>query len=317
MKKFIARKLAYMVLIFLGISILIFILGHLAPGDPAELALSRDGAFQPTEEQIEATREKLGLSGPLYVQYFSWLKKIIRLDFGTSYSTSRQVGEIFAEKLPYTLKLSIFSIIIIVLFGLIFGILAAVSYNSLLDYFIQGLQNIFLSLPQFWIGIFLILVFNERLKILPSSGVGSFKHYILPSLTLSLIGLSNISRLTRAAFLNELGKAYYNYGIARSISKKRIVFTHVFPNAFLSVLPLIGNYVAGLIGGSSIVETIFAIPGIGAFAVNSILLKDIPVLQAYVLFTSAVFLISYTLVDLISISLNPRLKGELTNERNL
>lgn len=303
-----------MLLVFLGISVFMFVLGLLSPGDPAELALSRGGNYQPTDEQIHMMREVLGLNKPYFLQYIDWLKKALVFDFGISYSTGKAVGQLFLEKLPYTLKLGIVSVIITGVLGVTSGILAATNHDKFLDSLIKSFQNIVLSLPQFWIGLLLILVFNEKLKILPSSGVGSFRHLILPAVTLSLIGIGNISRFSRSSFLSELGKSYYSYGVARGISNRILFFKHLFKNAMLGVLPLIGNYVGGLLGGSSVVELIFAVPGIGAFAVESILLKDIPFIQAYVLFSSGIFLVTYTFVDIISGLLNPKLKGELDDK---
>lgn len=314
MLKYVSKRIIYTLMIFLGVTVLVFIFGIMSPGDPAELALSRGGAYQPTDDQIEVVREKLGLNVPYHKQYINWIKGVFKFDFGNSYSTNRRVTEIFKEKLPYTLKLGMFSIIITIIFGVSSGINAAKNYNSILDYIIQTLQNVFLSMPQFWIGLLLILLFSEKHKILPSNGVQSIKHYILPSLTLSLVGLSNISRLTRSSFLSEFGKHYYLFGKARAISKRKLVYKHTFKNAILPVLPMIGNYIGGILGGSSIVEIVFGIPGLGSFAVNAILLKDIPVIQAYVLFSSAIYLFTYMTIDLISISLNPKLKGQLNEE---
>lgn len=317
MQKYILKKLLYMIIVFFGITVITFVLGIFSPGDPAELALSQGGGYIPTEEQIQLMRENMGLNAPYYIQYFQWLKKFLLLDFGVSNISSRPILDLFKEKLPLTLQLAAYTLVIRIVFGLGLGILAAANYRSLIDETIKVVLNIFLSLPQFWIGLLLILLFNEKLKLLPSSGVGSIEHMIMPAVTLSLIAMANIARFTRSVFLQELGKSYYRYGIVRGISKYRMIFSHIFKNTLVSILPMLGNHIGGILGASAVVEVIFAIPGIGSFAIESIFLKDFPVVQAYVIFTGGIFLLVYNLVDIFSQLLNPRLKTAVSDDAKI
>lgn len=315
MKKLILNRMCYLILLLLGISALAFMFGVLAPGDPAELALSRGGVYTPTPEQIEKLREEMGQNDPLYIQYFNWLKKILKFDFGTSFANDRKISDLFLEKIPITLNLAVWSAILTIFFGILSGILAASNYHTKVDGFIVTMQNILLSLPQFWVGLILILFFSEKLKLLPTSGYGTAKHMILPAFTLSMASIANISRLTRASFLSEFGENYYTYGVARGIKKRRIVFKHILKNAITPVLPALGNFIGGIIGGSAVVETIFALPGIGSFAIESIFMKDYPVIQMYVLFTGIVFLVFYNVVDILTEIANPKLQRDIKDEK--
>ncbi len=308
MKKPIFLLLLKMLFISIGISWIAFSLGELSPGDPAELTLSGGGNYAPTPEQISEMRTELGLDRPMSERYLRWLKNTMQLNWGVSYRSNQRIEDLFLEKFPVTLHLALFSMCLVLFFGIGQGILAAYFYHSKIDETILGIQNICLSFPQFWVGLILVFLFAEKFHILPTSGVGGFQHLLLPATTLSVFASAQTVRLTRSAFLRELGKRYYTYGILRGISKSKMFFTHVFKNAIVSVLPTIGNYFGSIIGGSAVVETIFALPGLGSLAIQSILQKDFPVVQSYVLFSGLAFLFAHSITELITIFLTPRMR---------
>lgn len=290
-----------------GISVIAFFLGVLSPGNPAEIALSR-GGYEPTPEQIEHMERELGLDRPYVVQYVQWLGNILKGDFGTSYISGRPISDELMHRLPKTLHLALYAIGITSCFGVFLGILTAWFKDTFIERALMLVLNAILSLPAFWIGLLLILIFSEKLKLLPTSGYGGLKHMILPSMTLSCIATATIARLMRASLLAEFGKPYYITAVTRGLGKKALIVDNALPNAMAPVLPLIGNFLGGVLGGTVVVESIFAIPGLGSYAIEAIGTKDYPALQAYVLVTGFIFVIISLSVDIIGVLISPKLR---------
>lgn len=299
--------------VLLGISLLAFILGILSPGDPAEFALNQNGLEEPTEEQIIAMRRELGLDKPAYVRFFNWFMQVIRGDLGTSYITGRDIWDELLLRLPTTFELACLALLIAAVVGITLGVLCALYKNSLLDSIVQFLTNIMLSIPSFWLSLIMILVFSELLRILPTSGSESWKHYIMPAFAVSFSTIATLCRFTRGAMLKEFGEQYFVIAKARGLSKNKLLFQYALPNAILPVIALLGNYWAGILGGSVIAESIFAVPGISSMALEAIRYRDYPVLQAYVLVTGWILVIVTLFVDLVMAYFNPRIK---VGERN-
>ena len=301
-------RLATTIPVLLGISLLAFFLGILSPGDPAEFALNQNGLEEPTEAQIMAMREELGLNKPAYVRFCNWFLQVLHGDLGTSYITGRDIWDELFLRLPTTIELACFALMFAVVFGICLGVICSLYQNSLFDGTVQILTNISLSIPSFWLALIMILVFSELLSILPTSGSDSWKHFIMPAFAVSFSTIATLCRFTRSAMLKEFGEQYFIIAKARGLSKSKLLFQYALPNAILPVIALLGNYWAGILGGSVIAESIFAIPGISNMALEAIRYRDYPVLQAYVLVTGW-FLVIVTLgVDLLMAYINPRIK---------
>lgn len=307
MKKYFIGRIFALVPTLVGISVIAFFLGVLSPGDPAEIALSQ-GGYEPTPEQIEKMERELGLDKPYSVQYLNWLGNILKGDLGRSYSNGREIAKEIGRRLPKTVYLAGHAIFLTCFFGIGLGILSAWHKDTRLDRMLMMLINTVLSLPAFWIGLILILIFSEKLRLLPTSGYGGLRYMILPSITLSCIAAATIARMTRAALLAEFGKSYYITAVTRGLSKKQLIIDNALPNAIAPILPMIGNFLGGVLGGTVVVESIFAIPGIGSYAIEAIGAKDHPALQGYVLVTGAIFVAVSLLVDIVGVWISPKVR---------
>ncbi|MCL2616601.1 MAG: ABC transporter permease [Defluviitaleaceae bacterium] len=308
MSRYLAHRLSSMLLVLLGISLLAFILGVISPGDPVEIALSQGGIHAPTAEQIDAMRERLGLNDPLHIQYIRWLGGAVRGDLGVSYFTGRAVSTELARRLPVTLRLSAYSFILACVIGFPLGILSAAYRGRLLDRCVKVFVNVLLSFPNFWLALLLILVMVEILGWLPSSGLGGPRHMIMPAITLSSAMAAGLARLMRSSLLAELGKQYFLAANARGLGRASLLLRTAFPNAALPAVAMLGNFLGGILGGSVVVETMFALPGIGSYAIEAIAVRDYPALQGYVLLIGFVFVIVTFAVDVISALLDPRIR---------
>lgn len=302
------KKILSAIPVLVGISMLAFILGLLSPGDPAEFVLSQNGLTVPTEAELAAMREELGLNVPAYTRYWNWLIGLLHGDLGESYVTGRSITKEIMLRLPLTMKLAALSLVLTICVGLSMGVVCAEKEGSKVDSFVKSLTNIMLSIPGFWLALVLILIFSEKLRILPTSGSDGLASFILPSVVLSFATMGTICRFMRGAMLEEFSKQYYLVARVRGLSKMKLLFSYAFPNALIPVIALLGNYFAGVLGGSAIVESIFAIPGMGTMALEAIRMRDYPVLQAYVLVSGWILVLVTLGVDLLIAYLNPKVR---------
>lgn len=305
---YIIRRCLSVIPVLIGISVLAFALGLLTPGDPADMALSRDGVSCVTPELLEKKREALGLNDPAPVQYLRWAKNVLTGDLGRSYSDNTQVSGQLMRRLPVTLSLAFSAMGLVVVFGILMGVTSAAFANRIPDQILRLLTNFMMALPSFWLAIVLILMFGEKLKLLPTNGLGGVKHMILPAVTLACANIAMTGRLMRSSMLEEFGKQYMLAAEAKGISRLCLLFCHGFPNGILPVIPLFGNFLGGMLGGSVIVESMFALPGLGTYVLEAIHARDYPVIQGYVLFTG----VTYTLIslgtDVICALVNPKIR---------
>ncbi|MFQ9522527.1 MAG: ABC transporter permease [Phascolarctobacterium faecium] len=292
----------------LGISLLAFILGVLSPGDPAEFVLNQDGLYAPSEEQLEAMREELGLNKPLWLRYGLWLMGVLQGDLGSSYITGRDIAAEIAQRLPVTLELAVLALLMAGVGGIFLGSICAVYRGSFFDNFVKNLTHVMLSIPGFWLALILILIFSEQLRWLPTSGTGSLKYFLLPAFVLAFATMSTVCRFMRGALLTEFGRQYFLVAKVRGINKFNLLTRYALPNAIIPVIALLGNYFASVLGGSVIAESIFAIPGISSMALEAIRYRDYPVLQAYVLVSGCTLILVMVTVDLLIAYLNPKVK---------
>lgn len=308
MRKYVLRRCLSVIPVLIGISVLAFGLGLITPGDPAMMALSRDGVSEVTEELLEAKREELGLNDSGAVQYFRWAKRALRGDLGRSYSDNTQVSRELLRRLPVTLRLSFGAFFLVALFGISLGTFSAAFVNRLPDNLMKFLMNLLMAIPSFWLAIVLVILFGEKWKLLPTNGVGSLKHMILPSVTLAGANIAMTQRLMRSSVLTEFGKQYMLAADAKGIKRVRLLLFHAFPNAVLPVITMLGNYLGGILGGSVIIENMFSLPGVGSYVLDAIHARDYPVIQGYVLFTGVVYAVVSLSVDLLCAWVDPKIR---------
>lgn len=301
-------RLILTVPVLVGISLLSFVLGVLSPGDPAEFALNQNGLDAPTEEQIAAMRAELGLDRSAYVQYAAWMLQVLRGDFGASYINGKDILQELLLRLPVTMELAALALLLAAVVGISLGLVCAVYRGSWLDNAVQFLTNIMLAVPGFWLALLMILLFGEILRLLPTSGGDGLQSFILPALAVAFSTMATVCRFMRSALLKEFGQQYFIIAKARGISIVNLLLKYALPNAILPVIALLGNYLASVMGGSVIAESIFALPGISSMALEAIRYRDYPVLQAYVLLTGWLLVLITLGVDLLMFYLNPKIK---------
>ena len=308
MKKFLYRRIANLIFVLIGVSLISFILSIMSPGDPAELILSQNGVTLPTPQQIKEMREQLGLNQPYHIQYINWLQNVLQGDLGSTYLHGVPVLDELLKRFPVTAALAVISILIASVSGIFLGCISAINSNRLPDLAIKTLTNALFALPSFWIAMIMIYIFSEKFQLLPTSNVGTAAHFIMPSLILSLGVMATVCRMTNAALLSEFSKEYYWLGKARGISRYRMIVYNALPNVMLPVIAAIGNSFGSVLGGSAIIESIFAIPGIGRFALEAISMRDYPALQGYVIFCGCVYVTVTFSVDALLAFLNPKIR---------
>jgi len=309
MTRYLIKRLLYLLPVMLGVSIVTFGLINLAPGDPAEIILRTEGV-EPTREAVEAMREKLGLKAPVHIQYLHWLWNVLNFDLGTSYRTGTPVAEEISSRLPATLELTLAAMFFMFLLALPAGILAALYRHKFIDHFSRVGALIGASMPNFWQGLVLIYFFAVVWDIFPVMGRGGLRHLVLPAVTLGFSMAAVYTRVLRSSMLDVLGQEYVKVARAKGLKEKWVIGRHALKNALLPAVTLFGMSFGHLLGGTVIVETIFAWPGVGKFAVEAIFNRDYPVIQGYVLFMAIIFVLANLLVDIIYVFLDPRIRLE-------
>ena len=308
MTAYVIRRLASLVPVWFGISLFAFSLATLAPGDPAELILNRQQEQPPTPAQLAAFREKHGLDQPFVVQYGRWSVDAVRGDLGTSFRSGDPVFRELASRLPATMQLTVPAFLVAVVLALLVGSVSAIWRNSIADHGSRITALLGDSVPSFVLAYVLIIVFSVNLGILPVAGRGTWRHFVLPSLTLGLTTTAGLMRLTRSSLLDVLGEDYVRTAEAMGLRRTTVIFRYALRNALIPVVTVAALIFAGFVTGTVIVETVFAWPGIGKFVVDSIFDRDYPVIQGFVVFTGTIFIVINLLVDLLYVRLDPRVR---------
>ncbi len=304
------KRLAYTTFVLWGISLVIFILFALSPGDPAEIILSIQSQ-SPGREQIEALRHSLALDRHWTVQYLSWMGRICTGDFGTSWQTGRPVFQEVALCLGSTLELALTAFLMVVVLSGAGGIVSAVFRNRFADHMITVLTVVSSAMPPFWLGIILIWTVSLKLRLLPVSGQGSLAHVILPAFSLALgLGLLQGSML-RSALIRTMEADFIGFARTRGLGPMKIFFRHILPHALVPMISLWGICLGQLLGGAMIVESVFARPGLGRLTVQAVMARDIPMVQALVLLICLAFVAVNTLTDSIHRLLDPQMRQNL------
>ncbi|WP_338198757.1 nickel ABC transporter permease [Candidatus Nephthysia bennettiae] len=299
------RRLAVAVPVLFGVSLLVFLILHLIPGDPAQIMLF---GSNPTPQQVQNLRVELGLDKPLPVQYALYLGRLLHGDLGQSFITGRPIAEEIAARFPSTLELTLAAMLIAVLIGVPIGILGGVRPNSWTDKVSSGFAVLGVAVPYFWFALVLVMVFAVRLQMLPSLGVGSPQAIVLPALSLGW-GLSAIiARLLRNNLVEIYQQAYMQVARAKGLSQWMMLYRHALKNAMIPVVTILGLQFGNVLSGAVVVEVIFGRPGIGSYLVSAIQAKDIPAVQSVVLFIAVLYILINLAVDVLYGLLDPRIR---------
>ncbi|WP_336635149.1 ABC transporter permease [Lysinibacillus fusiformis] len=304
MSKYILNRTLSMFITLIGVSILVFLMMHFIPGDPVTYIL---GDFA-SEEAIVEMKKTLGLDQPLFIQYIDYIKNVLQGNLGTSYITGLTVGEEIMARFPITVQLALYSLIIGSVIGILMGILAAVKQNTIFDQLAMVISLIGISAPGFWIALFLIWMFSYQFNIFPISGYQGFYSLILPSITLGLGSAGNIARMTRSSMLEVIKQDFMRTAQAKGLAMITMIFKHALQNAMIPVITLIGLQFGFLLAGAVVIETVFALPGLGSFSIEAITKRDLPTVQGLVLFMAFLFIITNMIVDLVYSLVDPRIK---------
>lgn len=311
MWRYICKRLLMIIPVLLGVTLVVFMILSFAPGDPA-VSILGDKA---SEEDLEAMREQLGLNDPIWMQYFRYLGNIIKGDFGVSYKNRLPVMKQVLERFPNTLYIATGAILFSLIFGIPVGIISAKKQYSFLDNASMVGALVGVSMPVFWMGLLLVIVFSLKLKMLPSSGMGDgfgplLKSLVLPVIALGSYSLAMIARMTRSSMLEVIRQDYIGTARAKGISEGQVTYRHMLKNALIPIITSVGLQFGTLMGGSIMTETVFSWPGIGRLMVESIKSRDIPMVMGSVVFLSVVFSLVNLLVDLLYAFVDPQIKSE-------
>ncbi len=307
MTKYILKRLLQLIVVILGVTFLTFIITQATPSDPAEMKYISMGT-RPSEELLETTREEMGLNDPLMVQYGRWLWNVLHGDLGESTKFNESVWSQLTKKLPGTLLIAGAAGALTVAISFPLGILTAVKKNKFIDYLIRFISFLGISVPNFWLGLIFMLFFSVMLGWLPVVSANQPLGIILPVMTLSIPMICTYIRQIRTAVLEEMNSNYVVGARARGISERRIMFSHIMPNAVLPVVTLIGLSVGGLMGGAAIIETLFGWQGIGNMVVEAIRVRDYSLIQGYVIWMAIIYVGVNLIVDIAYRFLDPQIR---------
>lgn len=312
MTGYILRRLVLMIPVLLIVSVIIFALIHITPGDPAAVMAGEDA----TASQVEEMRERLGLNDPIHVQFFDWFTNALQLDFGDSIFLRQPVTEAMLERVQPTFLLTLYAMTLAILISVPAGVIAAVKRNSLIDRLLMVVSISGAAVPGFFFGIVLILLFAVVLGWLPSGGyvdigddpIQHLKLMILPTIALGFSTAGLLSRMVRSTMLDVLKEDYVRTAYAKGLPNRHVILFHALRNALIPAMTVLGISLAGLLGGSVVIETVFSLPGMGRLVVQSIGRRDFPVIQGVVLITAVIELFVMLLIDILYVYVDPRVR---------
>jgi len=297
------RLLAVFPVVFLVVTLAFFVF-QLIPGDPARMYAGEEA----TQQQVERIREKLGLNRPILVRYITYWKGLVHGDLGTSIYFHTSITDLIGRRFLNTLQLALIAIIAATVFGLIIGTVAAVHRGSIWDYSANLIALLGISIPVFWLGLLLMLFFSLYIGILPTAGNATWKHYLMPSFTLSTFSMAFITRMTRSSMLETLGEDYVNTARAKGLTERRVIIFHALRNALLPILTVVGLRFGYMLGGAVITESVFAWPGMGRLFVTAVNQRDIPLVQGELLIFALAFVLVNVVVDIAYSFIDPRIR---------
>jgi glutathione transport system permease protein len=306
MASYVARRLLAVVpVVFLVVTAAFFVF-QLIPGDAARMYAGEEA----TQEQVERVREKLGLDRPIWIRYATYWKGLIQGDLGTSICFHLPVTELIKRRFMNTLQLAVIAIITATVFGLTMGTVAAVHRGSIWDYSANLFSLLGISIPVFWLGLLLMLLLSLHLGILPTAGNATWKHYLMPSFTLSVSSMAFITRMTRSSMLEVLGEDYVRTARAKGLAERRVIRFHALRNALLAVVTVVGLRFGYMLGGAVIIESVFAWPGMGSLFITAVNQRDVPLVQGELLIFALSFVLINVVVDIAYSIIDPRIRHE-------
>ncbi len=306
MYRFITKRLIMLIPVILGVTFLVYFILSLSPGDPAMLIL----ADQYTPEAGEELREKMGLNDPIIKQYFTYMFKLVKGDMGKSYINGRSVINEIKVRIPHTFKLTVVGILFSVCISLPIGIISAVKQYSLMDNVSMVITLLVATMPGFWLGLMLIIIFALKLGVLPSGGADTAKSIILPAVTVGLSTAASITRMTRSSMLEVVRQDYVRTAKAKGVNKRIVILKHALKNALIPIVTVVGIQFGGLMGGAIIAETVFAWPGVGRLMIDSIRAKDTPIVLGCIVIFAVLFSLINLLIDILYGFIDPRIKAK-------
>ena len=306
MINFLLKRLLAIIPVLLGISLLLFIMLRMLPGDPAQVLAGQ----MASPADVEVIRVQMGLDQPIHIQYAAFLNRLLHLDLGVSARTQNPVIEEVWARLPNTVLLATSAIVLACAFGIPAGIIAAVRPYTWVDYLVTIASLVGISMPVFWLGIMLMIVFSITLQWLPAGGIGTWQHMVLPSITLAAFVVAFIARMTRSSMLEVLSQDYVTTARSKGLKEKLIIVKHALKNALIPIITVVGLQFGLLLGGAVLTETVFAWPGLGRLIVDSILARDYAMIQGSILIFGLLYTLVNLVVDLIYALVDPRIRYE-------
>jgi peptide/nickel transport system permease protein len=300
---YIIRRILVSIPVLWGVLTLVFVSVHLIPGAPAQVMLF--GRGHPAD--VAALRHQLGLDRPLPVQYWDFLTHAVRLDFGTSILSHQPVMQEIWDRFPYTAELAVTAMVLATIFGVVTGVYSATHNRRLSGTLVTGVAVLGISIPDFWLGTMLAVIFGVRLGWLPVAGTGGIVNLVLPSVTLAIVITASLTRLVRSSMVDVLGREYIRTARAKGIRNRVVIYKHVMRNALIPVVTIFGLTLGGLLGGAVILENVFAWPGLGTLAVSAVTNRDFPVIQGTTFFFAVLLIGANLLVDISYAFLDPRI----------
>lgn len=310
MTKYIVKRLLYMIPVLFCVAFLVFTILSLTPGDPGSIILG----ITARPEDIAALNAEFGYDQPFFVRFFNYMGDLIfHFDLGTSYATRQPVMDSIIARFPNTLLLAILSMCVSSIIGISLGIFSAVKQYSFMDSVCVVVALVFASMPGFWLGLMLLILFALKLRILPSFGADSLKHFVLPTITVAMTSAAGLLRMTRASMLETVRQEYIRTAKAKGASNKRVIWKHALKNALIPVVTSLGGGFGASLGGAIIAETVFAMPGMGTLMTNAIRQKDVPMVMGATLFLAVLCSLIVLTVDILYAFIDPRIKAKYQN----
>lgn len=311
MWRYIVKRLLALIPVIIGVTFIVFMILNLAPGDPAISILGE----QAPAEAVEKLRQEMGLNDPVIVQYGRYMVKLVQGDLGDSYKTRTPVAKEISARIPTTAKVAVIAITIAIILAIPLGITAAIHQNTWIDGVTMFIALLGVSMPIFWSGMLLILIFSLKLGWLPVAGASTWKAFILPSVSLGFQAMASIARITRSSMLEVIRQDYIRTARAKGLPEKVVINKHALKNALIPTVTSAGLQLGSLLSGAVLTETVFSLPGIGRFMIASVNARDIPGVMGCILFFTIIFSIVNLLVDILYGFLDPRIKADYAKER--
>jgi nickel transport system permease protein len=310
MGSYIIKRLFISIPLLLVISFLTFILINLSPLDPAEVVLQAQGVPTITDELIAQTKEELGMDKPFIIRYFNWVIACLQLDFGISYVTGKPVWSLIGPAFLNTFKLTLVSSVVIIVLSILLGVICAMREGKIMDKSVRGFSFFLTAMPSYWIATLMIWCFSVKMDLLPTSGMESYKSYILPVIVIAISYAGIYFRVVRSSMMSNLNEDYVLYGRACGLTERKVTM-HILRNSLQVAISIFCMAIPIILGSTVVIENVFAWPGLGSLSVRAILGRDFPIIQAYVLILAVAFVLFNTISDIINAAMNPKLRNDI------